>query len=76
MRLEADSCSLFWTGAVCLGWCLEARTSLAAVLVFNLLVGLGSGPITALPTVYGQDLQPGKGGAVSASVCHFPPHAD
>lgn len=59
---------LFWTGAVCLGWCLEARTSLAAVLVFNLLVGLGSGPITALPTVYGQDLQPGKGGAVSASL--------
>ncbi|ODO09248.1 hypothetical protein I350_02848 [Cryptococcus amylolentus CBS 6273] len=48
------------------GWCLEVKAPLAATLVMNFLVGLGSGVI-ATATIYAQDISPGKGGAVSAS---------
>jgi len=67
-----------------LGWCLEARAPLAATLVVNFFVGLGTGTINTgisplfnihefdtdviIATVYGQDLKAGQGGAVSASV--------
>lgn len=58
---------MFATGCISLGWCLESRAPLAATLVVNFFVGIGSGTIN-LATVYGQDLKPGQGGAVSASV--------
>ncbi|WVQ73805.1 hypothetical protein IAR50_003386 [Cryptococcus sp. DSM 104548] len=48
------------------GWCLEVKAPLAATLVMNFFVGLGSGVI-ASTTIYAQDIAPGKGGAVSAS---------
>lgn len=50
-----------------MGWCLHIRAPLAATLVVNFFIGVGSGTIN-LATVYGQDLKPGQGGAVSASV--------
>lgn len=71
----------FLLGATSLGWTLQARAPLAAVLVMGFFVGLGTGtnntgkssePVQGrwliLATLYGQDLTPGKGGAVSASV--------
>lgn len=63
----ADYYSIFVTACVSLGWCLEARAPLAATLVVNFFVGIGTSTIN-LATVYGQDLKPGQGGAVSASV--------
>lgn len=59
--------SSFFIASICFGWCLQVRTNLAAILVFNFFIGLGSSVIS-IPTVYGQDLLPSKGGAVSASV--------
>lgn len=50
-----------------MGWCLQAKAPLAATLVLQFLVGLGTGTI-GTATVYGQDILPGKGGAVSASL--------
>ncbi|ODN72868.1 hypothetical protein L202_08295 [Cryptococcus amylolentus CBS 6039] len=49
------------------GWCLQAKAHLAATLVMNFFVGLGSGTNGSV-TVYGQDIKPGKGGAVSAAL--------
>ncbi|KAK4701594.1 hypothetical protein P7C70_g4635, partial [Phenoliferia sp. Uapishka_3] len=60
-----QACFLFASTA--LGWCLEAHAPLAATLVVNFFVGLGTGTI-GTATVYGQDLKPGQGGAVSASL--------
>ncbi|KAK8861358.1 hypothetical protein IAR55_002177 [Kwoniella newhampshirensis] len=57
---------LFLISATAQGWCLEAKAPLAATLVVNFFVGLGSGTLGTV-TVYGQDLVVGKGGAVSAS---------
>ncbi|ORY25281.1 major facilitator superfamily domain-containing protein [Naematelia encephala] len=57
----------FIVATIALGWCLEAKAPLAATLVVNFFVGLGTGTISTA-TVYGQDLLPGKGGAVSASL--------
>ncbi|WWD16739.1 hypothetical protein CI109_101170 [Kwoniella shandongensis] len=57
---------LFLVAATAQGWCLEAKAPLAATLVVNFFVGLGSGTIGTV-TVYGQDLVTGKGGAVSAA---------
>ncbi|WVQ77779.1 hypothetical protein IAR50_007469 [Cryptococcus sp. DSM 104548] len=48
------------------GWCLEKHVHIAATLVFNFFVGLGSGTVGSI-TVYAQDVKPGKGGAVSAA---------
>ncbi|EIW69113.1 hypothetical protein TREMEDRAFT_31494 [Tremella mesenterica DSM 1558] len=59
--------ALFIVAATALGWCLEAKAPLAATLVVNFFVGLGTGTINTA-TVYGQDLKPGQGGAVSASL--------
>lgn len=53
--------------AIGLGWSLQARAHLAVVLVCMFLVGLGGGSINTA-TIYGQDILPGKGGAVSASL--------
>jgi hypothetical protein len=65
--VPADACSIFIVASTALGWCLEANAPLAATLVVNFFIGFGSGSIN-LATVYGQDLKPGNGGAVSASV--------
>lgn len=59
--------TVFCTAAVALGWCLHAKAHLAATLMMQLLVGLGTGTISTA-TIYGQDVLPGKGGAVSASL--------
>ncbi|WVQ78691.1 hypothetical protein IAT38_000778 [Cryptococcus sp. DSM 104549] len=56
-----------WIATTAQGWCLQARAPLPATLVMNFFVGLGSGGI-ATATVYGQDVVPGKGGAISASL--------
>ncbi|BEI95796.1 hypothetical protein CcaverHIS631_0107450 [Cutaneotrichosporon cavernicola] len=59
--------AVFCSAAIALGWCLQARAPLAATLVMQFLVGLGTGTISTA-TIYGQDILPGKGGAVSASL--------
>lgn len=58
---------IFVLSAIALGWCLQVRAHLAATLIMQFLVGLGTGTVS-MATVYGQDLLPGKGGAVSASL--------
>lgn len=58
---------LFVAACTALGWCLQARAPLAAVLAVQFCVGLGTGT-TSMATIYGQDVLPGKGGAVSASL--------
>lgn len=58
---------LFMAACTALGWCLQARAHLAAVLIMQFLVGAGTGT-TSMATIYGQDVLPGKGGAVSASL--------
>lgn len=59
--------TVFCTAAVAVGWCLHARAHLAATLFMQFLVGLGTGTVSTA-TIYGQDVLPGKGGAVSASL--------
>jgi hypothetical protein len=49
------------------GWALHYKAPLAVTLILQFLVGLSTGTI-GTATVYGQDLLPGKGGAVSASL--------
>lgn len=58
---------LFIVACIGLGWCLQAKAHLAAVLVMQFFVGFGTGT-TSMATIYGQDVLPGKGGAVSASL--------
>lgn len=58
---------LFMTACIALGWCLQAQAPLPAVLVMMFFMGLGTGT-TSMATIYGQDILPGKGGAVSASL--------
>ncbi|KAM0753668.1 MFS general substrate transporter [Meredithblackwellia eburnea MCA 4105] len=57
----------FLVASIALGWCLQAKAPLAVTLVINFFIGLGTGTI-GTATVYGQDLKPGQGGAVSASL--------
>ncbi|KAG8990670.1 hypothetical protein FRB94_013187 [Tulasnella sp. JGI-2019a] len=57
----------FIVATTSLGWCLQAKAPLAATLVVNFFVGLGTGTI-GTATVYSQDIKPGQGGAVSASL--------
>ncbi|KAG8992036.1 hypothetical protein FRB94_012033 [Tulasnella sp. JGI-2019a] len=57
----------FIVAATSLGWCLQAKAPLAATLVVNFFIGLGTGTVNTA-TVYGQDIKPGQGGAVSASL--------
>ncbi|WWC87498.1 uncharacterized protein L201_002388 [Kwoniella dendrophila CBS 6074] len=67
IRCLAPFTIMFLIAVTVQGWCLDAKAPLAAPLVFNFFVGLGSGTI-ASATVYGQDVKPGKGGAISASL--------
>ncbi|KAL8277585.1 hypothetical protein RQP46_010017 [Phenoliferia psychrophenolica] len=57
----------FLTASLALGWALHYEAPLPVTLIINFFVGLGTGT-TASATVYGQDLKPGQGGAVSASL--------
>ncbi|KAG8855703.1 hypothetical protein FRB96_006747 [Tulasnella sp. 330] len=57
----------FLVASTSLGWCLQAKAPLAATLVVNFFIGLGTGTINTA-TVYGQDIKVGQGGAVSASL--------
>jgi len=50
-----------------IGWALQYHAPLAVTLVLVFIVGLSTGTI-GTATVYGQDILPGKGGAVSASL--------
>ncbi|WVW79763.1 hypothetical protein I302_101733 [Kwoniella bestiolae CBS 10118] len=67
IRCLAPFATLFLVSVTSLGWCLQVKAPLAATLVVNFFMGLGTGTI-GTATVYGQDLKPGKGGAVSASL--------
>ncbi|WVQ62951.1 uncharacterized protein L199_001100 [Kwoniella botswanensis] len=67
IRCLAPFATLFLCAVTSLGWCLQVKAPLAATLVVNFFMGLGTGTI-GTATVYGQDLKPGKGGAVSASL--------
>lgn len=67
---DTDIGSIFVVACIGLGWSLEARAPLAVTLVMNFFVGVGTSTI-GLATVYGQDLKPGQGGAVSASVSSY-----
>lgn len=59
--------TVFCIAAIGLGWCLQMRAHLAATLIMQFLMGLGTGTVSTA-TIYGQDVLPGKGGAVSASL--------
>jgi hypothetical protein len=59
--------SVLVLAAIGLGWALRYKAPLAVTLVLQFFVGLGTGTI-GTATVYGQDILPGKGGAVSASL--------
>ncbi|WWC60004.1 uncharacterized protein I303_102567 [Kwoniella dejecticola CBS 10117] len=67
IRCLAPFVIMFLASVTSLGWCLQVKAPLAATLVVNFFMGLGTGTI-GTATVYGQDLKPGKGGAVSASL--------
>ncbi|WRT65469.1 uncharacterized protein IL334_002412 [Kwoniella shivajii] len=67
LRCIAPFTVLFLVSVTALGWCLQAKAPLPATLVVNFFMGLGTGTI-GTATVYGQDVKPGKGGAVSASL--------
>ncbi|KAL1410207.1 multidrug transporter [Vanrija albida] len=59
--------SVFITASVALGWCIQVKAPLAALLVVSFFPGLGVAVI-AVGVVYGQDVFPGKGAAASASL--------
>ncbi|OCF45038.1 hypothetical protein I317_01089 [Kwoniella heveanensis CBS 569] len=67
IRCLAPFCVMFLSSVTALGWCLQVKAPLAATLVVNFFMGLGTGTI-GTATVYGQDIAVGKGGAVSASL--------
>ncbi|WWC69009.1 uncharacterized protein I206_102945 [Kwoniella pini CBS 10737] len=67
IRCLAPFVMMFLASVTSLGWCLQVKAPLPATLVVNFFMGLGTGTI-GTATVYGQDLKPGKGGAVSASL--------
>ncbi|WVR04031.1 hypothetical protein IAU60_001030 [Kwoniella sp. DSM 27419] len=67
MRCYIPITIVFLVSSTALGWCLRARAPLAATLVVAFFMGLGSA-MTGNATVYGQDIRPGMGGAVSASL--------
>ncbi|WVQ94439.1 hypothetical protein IAU59_001518 [Kwoniella sp. CBS 9459] len=67
IRCLASFCLMFLSSVTALGWCLQVKAPLAATLVVNFFMGLGTGTV-GTATVYGQDIAVGKGGAVSASL--------
>ncbi|KAL8276745.1 hypothetical protein RQP46_010854 [Phenoliferia psychrophenolica] len=67
LRCLVPFTACFLVGCTALGFCLSAKAPLPVALFVNFLVGLGTGT-TASGTVYGQDILPGQGGAVSASL--------
>lgn len=69
-----------------MGWSLAAKAPIAVPIVLNFFVGVATGNLTTgkhmtsshatysvdarLATIYGIDLFPGQGGAVTATVCY------
>lgn len=53
--------------AIAFGWAMEYSAPLAVVLILQFLIGCGTNFNTTV-TIYGQDVVPGRGGAVSASL--------
>lgn len=57
----------FCLTAIAFGWAMEYTAPLAVVLVLQFLIGCGTN-FNSTVTIYGQDVVPGRGGAVSASL--------
>lgn len=53
--------------AIALGWTMQYRVHVSVPIIFNFVFGVGTGFLTTT-TIFGIDLMPGKGGAVTASV--------
>lgn len=52
--------------AIAFGWAMEYKAPLAVVLILQFLIGCGTN-FNSTVTIYGQDVLPARGGAVSAS---------
>lgn len=57
----------FCITAIAFGWAMEYSAPLAVVLILQFLIGCGTN-FNSTVTIYGQDVVPGRGGAVSASL--------
>lgn len=73
-KIERTRIRVIWPGmyifiaaSVALGWCIQVKAPLAALLVVSFFPSLGVAVI-AIGVIYGQDTMPGKGAAASASL--------
>lgn len=53
--------------AIALGWTMQYKVHVSVPIILQFIFGIGNGFLTTT-TIFGIDLMPGKGGAVTASV--------
>lgn len=57
---------IFLTSCICFGWTIDAQVHVAAPIIFTFIIGIGVSYLTTT-TIYGLDLFPGQGGAITAA---------